>query len=643
MYLLIFFLSLVGFIVSSLLGRFVGYLGISLVTTAFMFISNLLSFLIFYEIVLNDSLCKIYLFNWVNIDTFVVNFELRFDSLTSLMLVIITTISLCAHFYSISYMRGDPHQSRFMAYLSLFTWFMIILVTSSNFFQLFLGWEGVGVCSFLLINFWFTRIQANKSALKAMLTNKISDICLTIGMFLVFYEFKSLDFDVVFNTIPFKLTNHDYSLDLICFLIMIGAVGKSAQVILHVWLPDAMEGPTPVSSLIHAATMVTAGIFLLIRCSYLFEFSNNILHLVIFLGALTAFFSSTTGFFQNDIKKVIAYSTCSQLGYMFFICGFSHYSISFYHLFNHAFFKALLFLTAGALIHSINNEQDIRNMGGFIKLFPFIYICLLVGSLSLMGFPFFTGFYSKDMIIESSLNTYLYSNPLLSNFVHSAYWLLVISVIFTALYSLRILIIIFFKSYSGPLYMLKNVDHSDYFIVIPLVYLSFLSIFIGYLTKDLIVGIGTPIWDYSIFNKFYLIDFEFYNFIYKNIPLILSIYSSIVVIILYNFCSVAFQYAKLNETIVKILTFFNYKWFFDKLYSDYLSSTLFKHSYEKFLKIFDKGIIELFGPYGITYQINKLIKLHSKTQTGLIYHIIGIILNIICYLIIIYIIISYII
>lgn len=638
MYLVLFSLCLLSFIVPTFFGRFLGFIGASIFTTSSIFICNLLSFFIFYEVVLNESFCSIYLFKWVQFSLVDIDFSLRFDTLTSLMLIVITSISFCAHLYSISYMNGDPHQTRFMSYLSLFTWFMIILVTSSNFLQLFLGWEGVGICSFLLINFWFTRLQANKSAIKAMLTNKISDICLTIGLFLVFYEFKTLNFDLIFCLLS---SNSTYPLSLICFFLLIGAVGKSAQIMLHVWLPDAMEGPTPVSSLIHAATMVTAGIFLIIRCSYLFEYCNDILVLIVFLGALTAFFSSTTGFFQNDIKKVVAYSTCSQLGYMFFICGFSYYNVSFFHLFNHAFFKALLFLTAGCLIHSINNEQDIRNMGGFLKLFPFVYICLFIGSISLMGFPFMTGFYSKDLIIEASYNSYLFSNFLTLNIVHSLFWLLVISILFTALYSLRVILIVFFRNFMGSLHLLKSIHQTDIVTILPLSYLSFLSIFIGYLTKDLIVGVGTPIWDFSIFSINYYIDFEFYNSLYKSIPLILSIYSVIVVCVLYGFLNTTFEYLKFNHFFLKSFLFFNQKWLFDKIINDFLSRSLFFSSWTYFLKLFDKGIVELYGPFGITTILNRLMNFAAVAQSGLIYHYVGILLNFLSYSLILYLIFYY--
>jgi len=323
------------------------------------------------------------------------------------MLIVVTLISSLVHLYSTEYMSHDPHLTRFMSYLSLFTFFMLILITANNFLQMFVGWEGVGLSSYLLINFWFTRIQANKSAIKAMLVNRVGDFFILLALFAIYFVFNSLDYDVVFSLVPLMTTyqitigNFLFSaIDLICLFLFLGAMGKSAQLGLHTWLPDAMEGPTPVSALIHAATMVTAGVFLLARCSFLFEFSPLVLNFIMLIGASTAFFASTTGLFQNDIKKVIAYSTCSQLGYMIFACGLSSYEVGIFHLSNHAFFKALLFLGAGSIIHAVSDEQDMRKMGGLKNLLPFSYSIMLIGSLALVGFPFLTGFYSKDLILE---------------------------------------------------------------------------------------------------------------------------------------------------------------------------------------------------------------------------------------------------
>ena len=635
MYLIFFYLSICSFLIPSIFGRYIGTLGVSFITTSFIFLSNLLSFFILYEVVVNQSICSIYLFNWINLEFLNVNFKLYFDTLTSLMLVVITSISLCAHIYSVEYMKADPHQSRFMIYLSLFTFFMIVLVTSSNLFQLFLGWEGVGLCSYLLINFWYTRIQANKSALKAMLTNKVSDICLAIGIFILFNLVKSVTNNIIFLS-SFYLDSNlvlNNAILIACILLLIGAIGKSAQIGLHIWLPDAMEGPTPVSSLIHAATMVTAGIFLIIRCSYLFELNDSIFLYIILIGTMTALFASTTGLVQNDIKKVVAYSTCSQLGYMFFICGCSGYQVGFFHLFNHAFFKALLFLTAGAIIHSFNNEQDIRNMGGFIKIFPFFYICLFIGSLSLMGFPFLTGFYSKDLIIEfsyyiSSLNlNSKYLNFYIS-YIHSITWILIVSIVLTSFYSLRVLVLVFFEKYNGYVYYIKNIHYSHYYTIIPLFYLSILSIFIGFIFKDLIVGVGTNAWGTSIFNSTYYISYEFMNNYVKLIPLLYSSYGISLVLFFYIFSISIIHY---NYTIYKIFIFFNQKWFIDKVYNEYLIKNILLKISKYCFKYFDKGILELFGPYGFSKLVSKFSNILSNMQTGLVYHYVGLVVNFFIY------------
>jgi proton-translocating NADH-quinone oxidoreductase chain L len=328
--------------------------------------------------IINTGECyKLTLGSWIAVDNLIIDWSFNFDSLTLIMLIVVTFISTLVHLYSTEYMAEDPHLFRFMSFLSLFTFFMLILVTANNFLQMFVGWEGVGLSSYLLINFWFTRIQANKSAIKAMLVNRIGDFFILLSLFLIYYLFNTLDYEIVFNlskTVSYSKINFFNNtipvIDIICFFLFLGAMGKSAQIGLHIWLPDAMEGPTPVSALIHAATMVTAGVFLIARCSFLFEMSPIILNFIVIIGSLTALFASTTGLFQNDIKKVIAYSTCSQLGYMIFACGLSGYDIGIFHLFNHAFFKALLFLAAGAIIHSLNDEQDMRKMGNLIFYLP---------------------------------------------------------------------------------------------------------------------------------------------------------------------------------------------------------------------------------------------------------------------------------
>jgi proton-translocating NADH-quinone oxidoreductase chain L len=443
MYLTLIFLPLFGSIAAGFFGFFLGPFGAGFITILFLGLCLLLSFVVFYEVALAGSPCFIKLAPWFDSELFSFAWGFQFDSLTAVMLIVVTFISFLVHLYSTEYMAHDPHLPRFMSYLSLFTFFMLILVTADNFVQMFVGWEGVGLCSYLLINFWFTRIQANKAAIKAMLMNRIGDFGLALGIFCIFSSFGAVDYATVFALAPYYLgetinfLNVDFRLlDLVGILLFIGAVGKSAQLGLHTWLPDAMEGPTPVSALIHAATMVTAGVFLIARCSPVFEYAPAVLSIVTVVGAMTAFFAATTGLLQNDMKKVIAYSTCSQLGYMVFACGLSNYHVGVFHLANHAFFKALLFLGAGCVIHAVGDEQDMRKMGGLAKILPFTYGMMLIGSLSLMGMPFLTGFYSKDVILEVAYGSY-------TNAGHFAYVLGSMAAFLTAFYSFRLLYLTF--------------------------------------------------------------------------------------------------------------------------------------------------------------------------------------------------------
>jgi proton-translocating NADH-quinone oxidoreductase chain L len=401
MYLLLVFLPLLGSCAAGLLGFLIGSRGAVLVTTGGVLGSAILGGIVFYEVALCGSPCTVSPSSWFTSEFFDASWGFYFDTLTSVMIVVITWVSTLVHLYSISYMKEDPHLPRFMSYLSLFTFCMLMLVTADNFIQLFFGWEGVGLASYLLINFWFTRLQASKASIKAMLMNRVGDIGLALGIMGIYSQCQSVNLACAFACAP-RLAETTFTfctmevdaLTTICILLFIGSIGKSAQLGLHTWLPDAMEGPTPVSALIHAATMVTAGVFLLARCSPLFEYAPNALVVVTLIGAMTCFFAATTGLVQNDLKRVIAYSTCSQLGYMVFACGLSQYAVGVFHLMNHAFFKALLFLSAGSIIHGLSNEQDMRRMGGIVRLFPLTYSMMVIGSLALVGFPYLTGFYS---------------------------------------------------------------------------------------------------------------------------------------------------------------------------------------------------------------------------------------------------------
>jgi proton-translocating NADH-quinone oxidoreductase chain L len=462
---------------------------------------------------------------WINCLLLKVKWSFLLDNLNSLMLVFICLIATFVILFSLDYLYTDPFLIKFISYLFLFTFFMLILITGQHFLQLFLGWEGVGLCSYLLISFWSTRINAHKSALKALVINRVGDIFLLFAFSFIFYYMRSLDFNFLFLIVPyFQKIYIDFFflrlslLSIICFFLLIGAIGKSAQIGLHTWLPDAMEGPTPVSALIHAATMVTAGVFLIVKCSFFFEYSNNILLLIIFIGGLTAIFASTVGFVQYDIKKIIAYSTCSQLGLMFFICGLSCYNLGFFHLLTHACFKALLFLVAGAIIHQLHDEQDFRKYGGLLNLLPFLYIILIIGSFSLMGFPFLAGFYSKDLIIESIL-FFDY------DFIFFLQFLILIITIGTCLYSLRILFKTFFWSPNGFFINYIAFHNISFFIFFILLILAILSIFIGFLLSEIFSISGSLFFSNNIFylpKNYFLIENEFLPYYIKLIPLILS-------------------------------------------------------------------------------------------------------------------------
>lgn len=623
MYIPLIFLPLLGFFFTGLFGRYIGSKGSAIITSSCLVSSFFLSSIAFYEVGLMQSFVYVRLATWVSSDALLINWGFMFDSLTVVMCVVVTFVSSLVHVYSIEYMSHDPHLPRFMSYLSLFTFFMLILVTADNFIQMFLGWEGVGLCSYLLINFWFTRVQANKAAIKAMIINRIGDFSLIIGILIMFVNFKSIDYATVASLTPFFknvevnfLSLKFNILSLISIFLFIGAVGKSAQLGLHTWLPDAMEGPTPVSALIHAATMVTAGVFLIARSSFLFEYSSQMLNVVAVLGAATAFFASSVGLLQNDLKRVIAYSTCSQLGYMVFSCGLSNYSAGVFHLANHAFFKALLFLGAGAIIHSVNDEQDMRRMGGLKKLVPFTYSVMAIGSLALIGFPFLSGFYSKDLILELAYGRYTSSS-------HFSYYLGTIGAFLTAFYSTRLVCLTFLVEPNGYKSVIKFAKETFGFMFVALCFLAVPSIFIGFFSKDLLVGVGNDFFDTAIYNNpstSHVFDAEFVSFFYKILPVTFSILGASLSFILYNFQKRILFYQKTSFIGKKIYTFLNKKWFFDKVYNEFVGQFFFKFGYSTSYKCIDRGIFEIAGPTGLSYMALKTsVQLH-KSQTNSIYH-----------------------
>jgi NADH-quinone oxidoreductase subunit L len=464
MYQAIVFLPLIGFLVAGLFGRAIGARGSEIVTTSLLGISCLLSWVAFYQVGVGGQTTTIELLPWIHAGSLEVSWSLRIDTLTAVMLVVVNSVSFLVHLYSIGYMNEDPHRPRFFAYLSLFTFAMLMLVTADDLLQMFFGWEGVGLASYLLIGFWYQKPSANAAAIKAFIVNRVGDFGFALGIFGLYKLTGSIELDTVFGAaqglVGKKMEFLGYQLDaltVVCLLLFMGAMGKSAQFLLHTWLPDAMEGPTPVSALIHAATMVTAGVFMVARLSPIFEYSPTALSVVMFFGATTAFFAATVGLVQNDIKRVIAYSTCSQLGYMFVALGAGAYSVGIFHLFTHAFFKALLFLGAGSVIHAMHHEQDIRNMGGLARHIKFTYAMMLIGTLALTGFglPFlhvgFAGFHSKDAIIEVA---YAAHSPV----APYAFLLTVAAACMTSFYSWRLV----FMTFHGQPRWAGHGHHDDH-------------------------------------------------------------------------------------------------------------------------------------------------------------------------------------
>jgi NADH-ubiquinone oxidoreductase chain 5 len=623
MYLLIIFLPLIGAITSGFFGKQIGVEGATRITATCIAITCLFSCIAFYEVALAGSPCYIDLMTWFDSEMFSLSWGFLFDTLTVVMLVVVTSISTFVHLYSIEYMSADPHIPRFMSYLSLFTFFMLILVTADNFLQMFLGWEGVGLCSYLLINFWYGRLQANKAALKAMIVNRIGDFGLALGVFAIFFLFQSVEYTTVFAVAPnFYGTSIVFfntpinALNLICIFLFVGAVGKSAQIGLHTWLPDAMEGPTPVSALIHAATMVTAGVFLLARCSPLLEYAPTASLIITIMGAMTAFLAATTGLMQNDLKRVIAYSTCSQLGYMVFACGLSSYSVGVFHLANHAFFKALLFLSAGSVIHAMGDEQDMRKMGGLLNFLPYTYGMMMIGSLALMGFPFLTGFYSKDVILEVAYGSYSIKG-------HFAHWLGCISAFFTAFYSMRLVSLTFLRPTNAFKNVISHAHESPFLMAFPLFILALGSIFIGYITKDMMIGPGTDFWGNALFilpEQLSLLDAEWIDTSVKLVPLVLSLSGAASAFILYNYAFDFLYKLKISSLGRKFYIFLNRKWLFDKVYNELLNQTTLSIGYKHMYQNMDRGIIELLGPNGIATAIYARSLSLKYIETGFIFH-----------------------
>ena len=621
----ILFLPLVASIISGFFGKYIGDRNSELVTSTLVSISALLSIFVLYQVIFNQYEENIVIATWINSGSLDVNWSMLIDPLSAVMLVVITSVSSLVHIYSIGYMSHDPHKPRFMAYLSLFTFAMLMLVTSDNFLQLFFGWEGVGLCSYFLIGFWFKKESANAAAIKAFVVNRVGDFGFALGIFLIFYLFGTVNYDEVFQQVPsvsvagatpfldkelLFLGINFRAVDLICLLLFIGAMGKSAQILLHTWLPDAMEGPTPVSALIHAATMVTAGVFLVVRCSPIFEYSELALNVITIVGMTTAFFAATVALVQTDIKKIIAYSTCSQLGYMFFAAGVGAYNVAMFHLFTHAFFKALLFLGSGSVIHAFKDEQNINNMGGVWKNLPYTYGLMIIGTLALTGFPFLSGFYSKDAIIEFA---YLRGNTT----GYYAAGIGILTAFLTSIYSWRLIFKTFHGEYNNKDIKIEETHESPIVMLIPLILLSVGAIFAGYTFKELFVSSGGAInfWQNSIFFLEPLST--------EHPPLWFLILTPILVIISIPIAYYLFVKNKnLPEQITNVnkplYNFLLNKWYFDELY-DVLIVNPSKKLGIFLWKFFDIKLIDGFGPDGISTLIKKCSQKASKFQGGFIY------------------------
>lgn len=628
MYLLILVFPAVSFLILGFFGRSIGRSGSAIFSTSLIGMAASLSFLAFYEIAVGGSVIQMSLPLWISAGAFYLPWGFVFDSITVSMLVVVLTISFFVHLYSSSYMVLDPFLVRFMSYLSLFTFFMLCLVTSDNYVQMFLGWEGVGLSSYLLINFWFTRLSANKSAIKAVVVNRFGDFSLILALMLTYYIFKSFNYGTTFvltgSVSDLYLTVGFWSvhgLSLLSFFVFMGCVGKSAQLGLHTWLPDAMEGPTPVSALIHAATMVTAGVFLLIRFSIFLEFSPIVACLVAVIGGLTALFAGTIGVFQNDLKRVIAYSTCSQLGYMVLACGLSNYSLALFHLLNHAFFKALLFLSAGSIIHALSDEQDMRKMGGLFKLLPFTYVCFLVGSFALMGFPYTTGFYSKDFILEVAYSTQ-------SFFGFVGYCCGLLAAICTAFYSFRLIYLTFLSEPAGGRGTVRTIHEPDSKMTIPLFILGLFSIFVGYILKDSYIGLGSDFLGSGLYEQsfnfiVYSLNSEFSFASEKSFPLVFSLFFSFFACVLYSVGPSTIQVGRIDSIFGKnnrFHSFFSKKWYFDQIYNFFIVYPVLKFGHNYTFKTIDRGSVELIGPTGLVRFWLQVIPVIYKWQSGYIFN-----------------------
>jgi NADH-quinone oxidoreductase subunit L len=648
MYQAIVFLPIIASAIAGLFGRIIGARASELVTTGALFIAAALSACVFYDVCFLGHSAIVFVAPWIHSGAFAADWTIRVDSLTAVMLVVVTGVSSLVHLYSIGYMAEDDSRARFFSYLSLFTFMMLMLVTANNFLQMFFGWEGVGLASYLLIGFWYKKPEANAAAMKAFIVNRVGDFGFILGIFGVYLIFKTLDFDAVFAAAPsmvgktFVFAGHNVDiLTTLCLLLFVGAMGKSAQIGLHTWLPDAMEGPTPVSALIHAATMVTAGVFLVCRCSPLYELAPSAREFVTFIGATTAFFAASVGLFQNDIKRVIAYSTCSQLGYMFVAAGVSAYGGAMFHLFTHAFFKALLFLSAGAVIHAMHHEQDMRKMGGLYKQIPFTWAMMLIGNLALtgVGLPILgiglAGFYSKDAIINAA-----YSG--MGGMAHYAFFLTLLAAMMTSFYSWRQFLMTFHGRYRGADdadhahgHANEELGHDDHHhapalsevheapltMLIPLGLLAIGAVFAGIAFDRFFIGPDSlGFWHGTLGaiagNGLKPIPEEFPMWV-EFAPFVLTL---IGFLIAYYYYIVRPELpAQMAAKKGMLYTFLYNKWYFDELY-DFLFVRPAQALGRFLWKKGDGFVIDGFGPDGIAARVVDVTRGAVRLQSGYMYH-----------------------
>ena len=613
------FLPLLGAALAGLFGRGLGRRGANIAACAPMAASAFCGAVVFAQAVAGREPYSVELFRWMRSGTLDFSWALYVDPLSALMMFAVSAVSALVHVYSIGYMAHDAHAPRFMAYLSLFTFAMLMLVTADNFVQLYFGWEGVGLCSYLLIGFWYTRPAANAAAIKAFIVNRVGDFGFALGIFAIYLVFDSVDYSAVFgsaaahagDTVGF-LGVEGHALTLICLLLFIGAMGKSAQLFLHTWLPDAMEGPTPVSALIHAATMVTAGVFMVARCSPLFEHSATALSAVAIVGAATAFFAATVALAQNDIKRVIAYSTCSQLGYMFFACGVSAYAAGVFHLLTHAFFKALLFLGAGAVIHALSDEQDMRRMGGLARAVPWTCAFMWIGSLALAGIPPFAGFYSKDIILEAAWAAHGAAGAW-------AFWLGMAAAVMTAFYSWRLLFMTFHGAPRAGEAAMARVHEAPPVMLLPLAALAAGAVAAGYVGRGL-VDPGGAYWGGALTvleGHDALAEAHHAPFWVKAFAPALAVAGIAVAWAFYIYRPhwpgrVAAAAPGLHRFLLR-------KWYFDELYERLFVAPA-RRLGRALWKTVDGEVIDGVGPNGVAAAVAKLARRASRLQTGYVYH-----------------------